>query len=39
MQVEKNRVVSLRYIMKNDSGEIMEDNTGAAAFEYVHGSS
>ncbi len=37
MQVEKNTVVSLRYIMKNAVGEIMEDNTNAAALEYLHG--
>ena len=37
MQVEKNTVVSLRYIMKNTAGEIMEDNTNAEAIEYIHG--
>lgn len=38
MQVEKNTVVSLRYIMKNAAGEIMEDNINAEAIEYIHGS-
>lgn len=38
MQVANNTIVSLRYIMKNDAGEIMEDNTKLAAFDYVHGS-
>ena len=37
MQVEKNTVVSLRYIVKNTAGEIMEDNTNAEAIEYIHG--
>jgi len=38
MQVANNTIVSLRYVMKNDAGEIMEDNTKLAAFDYVHGS-
>ncbi len=37
MHVEKNTVVSLRYILKNAAGEIMEDNTNAAVLEYLHG--
>jgi FKBP-type peptidyl-prolyl cis-trans isomerase SlyD len=38
MQIENNMIVSLRYIMKNENGDIMEDNTNSAAYEYVHGS-
>jgi FKBP-type peptidyl-prolyl cis-trans isomerase SlyD len=38
MRIENNTIVSLRYKMRNDAGEIMEDNTNAASFEYVHGS-
>lgn len=37
MQVANHTIVSLRYVMKNDAGEIMEDTTSLAAFDYVHG--
>ena len=38
MQVTNNTIVSLRYVMKNDAGEIMEDNTNNPAYNYLHGS-
>ncbi|MEO8415014.1 MAG: FKBP-type peptidyl-prolyl cis-trans isomerase, partial [Ginsengibacter sp.] len=37
MQIENNNVVSLRYVMRNATGEVMEDNTSGAPFEYLHG--
>ena len=38
MLVQKNTVVSLRYIMKDNVGEIIEDNMHGAPIEYLHGS-
>ncbi|QEC66653.1 hypothetical protein FRZ67_04815 [Panacibacter ginsenosidivorans] len=38
MLVANNTIVSLRYVMKNDAGEIMEDNTNTAPYNYLHGS-
>jgi len=38
MEIKNNTVVSIRYIMKNDRDEVLEDNTNAAPIEYVHGS-
>lgn len=38
MQVCNNTVVSIRYVMKDSSGNIMEDTTSASAVEYLHGS-
>ena len=37
MQIENNKVVSLRYVMKDATGEVMEDNTLSAPFQYLHG--
>jgi FKBP-type peptidyl-prolyl cis-trans isomerase SlyD len=38
MQVQKNTVVTIRYIMKDVQGNIMEDTMNHAAVQYVHGS-
>lgn len=38
MVIEKNTIVSLRFIMRNEAGEVMEDNTGAPPVHYLHGS-
>lgn len=38
MQVHHNTIVSLRYTMRNEAGDLMEDNTGREAISYVHGS-
>jgi hypothetical protein len=38
IEVQNHSIVSLRYIMKNAEGEVMEDNTHGKAVEYVHGS-
>ena len=38
MQIANNTVVSLRYVMKDADGEIVEDNTGGKPIEYLHGS-
>ncbi len=38
MHIQNQTVVSLRYIMKNAAGEILEDNMGAAPVQYLHGS-
>lgn len=37
MQIENQTVVSMRYIMKNADGDIMEENMNAAPVQYVHG--
>lgn len=37
MQVQKNTVVSLRYVMKNNNGEIIEDTIDSKPIEYLHG--
>ena len=38
MQIENNTVISLRYTLKNDNGEILEDNTTGKPIQYLHGS-
>jgi FKBP-type peptidyl-prolyl cis-trans isomerase SlyD len=38
MEIANNTVVSLRYVMKDAKGEIVEDNTGGKPIEYLHGS-
>ncbi|MEO6723482.1 MAG: FKBP-type peptidyl-prolyl cis-trans isomerase [Ferruginibacter sp.] len=38
MEISNNTVVSLRYIMKDNKGEIVEDNTNGESIQYVHGS-
>jgi FKBP-type peptidyl-prolyl cis-trans isomerase SlyD len=37
MQIQNQTVVSMRYIMKNADGDIMEENMNAAPVQYVHG--
>jgi len=37
MQIEKNKVVSLNYTLKNDDGEILDTSEGRAPLEYIHG--
>ena len=39
MRVEKNKVVSIRYIMKNSKGEILENTMVRDPVSYLHGSS
>ena len=38
MQIAKDRVVSIRYIMKNDCGEILENTMNDDPVSYLHGS-
>ncbi len=38
MRVQNQTVVSLRYVMKNAAGEILEDNMHTTPVQYVHGS-
>jgi len=38
MEVAANTVVSIRYVMKNAAGDIMEDLMDKAPVEYLHGS-
>ena len=35
---DKDRVVALRYIMRNGNGEILEDTMQASPVNYLHGS-
>ncbi len=37
MQIEKNKVVSLNYTLKNDDGEILDTSEGRTPLEYIHG--
>lgn len=37
MIVEKNKVVSLHYVMKNEQGEVLQDNYGYMPELYLHG--
>lgn len=37
LQIDNNTIVSLRYIMKNGSGEVLENNMDAAPVQYLHG--
>jgi FKBP-type peptidyl-prolyl cis-trans isomerase SlyD len=37
MKVEKNKVVSLHYVMKNEEGQILQDNQGYMPASYLHG--
>ena len=36
--VANNRVVAIRYVMKNSRGEVLDDNTHGAPVNYLHGS-
>ena len=38
MLVQNNTVVALRYVMKDDHGEILENKMDGPPIEYVHGS-
>jgi FKBP-type peptidyl-prolyl cis-trans isomerase SlyD len=38
MQIKKDTVVTLRYIMKDDHGEMMEDTMNDSPVQYLHGS-
>ncbi|WP_295791289.1 hypothetical protein [Mucilaginibacter sp.] len=38
MKVETGKIVSLRFIMKNAAGDIIEDIMDQAPVEYLHGS-
>ena len=37
MTIERNKVVSIDYIMRNSRGEILEDTTNGARTNYLHG--
>lgn len=37
MLVKKDTIVSLRYVMKGNSGEIIEDTMNGKSVEYLHG--
>ena len=37
MTINHNTIVSLRYKMYNDSGDLMEDNTMGTGITYMHG--
>ena len=37
MQIEKNKVVSLRYTLKNSQGELLDQADTARPFVYLHG--
>lgn len=38
MQVQKDTVVTIRYVMKDDRGEVMEDKMNNSPVQYLHGS-
>ncbi len=38
MKIAKHTVVSLRYVMKNDQGEMLETTMDKLPVDYVHGS-
>jgi len=38
MKVETGKVVSLRFVMKNGTGDVIEDIMNQAPVEYLHGS-
>ncbi len=37
MIVENNRVVAIHYVLKDDAGNVLHDNTNFEAEEYLHG--
>ncbi len=37
MVIEKDKVVSLHYVMKNEQGEVLQDNYGYMPEVYLHG--
>jgi FKBP-type peptidyl-prolyl cis-trans isomerase SlyD len=38
VNIANNTIVSLRYTMHNDNGDLMEDNTLGTGITYMHGS-
>lgn len=38
MLIQKDTVVTIRYTMKDDKGEVMEDTMNTSPVQYVHGS-
>ena len=39
MQIEKNNIVSIRYVMKNSKGDVLENTMNLDPVSYLHGSS
>ncbi len=37
MKIEKNKVVSINYTLKSDSGEVLDSSEGREPLEYIHG--
>lgn len=37
MKIETDKVVSLRFVMRNEAGEVMEDIMEQAPVQYLHG--
>jgi len=37
MQVEKDRVVSIEYVLKGDDGKVLDQSGGRGPLEYLHG--
>jgi FKBP-type peptidyl-prolyl cis-trans isomerase SlyD len=37
MQVEKDRVVSIEYVLKDDDGKVLDQSGGRGPLEYLHG--
>src|ERR1700741_1711038 len=37
MHITENKIVSLRYIMKNSSGDVIEDTMERQPIQYLHG--
>jgi len=37
-KVEKNKVVTFEYTLKNDGGEVLDSSQGTAPLSYIHGS-
>jgi FKBP-type peptidyl-prolyl cis-trans isomerase SlyD len=37
MLIQKDAVVTMRYMMKDDSGDILEDTINSAPVKYIHG--
>ena len=37
LSIRLNSVVSMRYVMSNESGDVLEDNMNSAPVQYLHG--
>jgi len=37
MQISENKIVSLRYVMKNSGGDVIEDTMERPPIQYLHG--